>query len=126
MLIRKARFNYSETFSTILPGFTPDAKLLGLNESFDAPGWGFISGFQPKSEWLDEAAQNGWITYRPELNQQVTRNYTQNMDGTISVEPFTDFRLDLTANRQYMRNSTELFKDQNFLLNPDSTNFQLS
>jgi cell surface protein SprA len=124
MLIRKARFNYSETFSTILPGFTPDAKLLGLNESFDAPGWGFISGFQPKSEWLDEAAQNGWITYRPELNQQVTRNYTQNMDGTISVEPFTDFRLDLTANRQYMRNSTELFKDQNFLLNPDSTNFQ--
>lgn len=124
MLVRKARFTYSETYSTVVPGFTPETKLLGQSDGFQAPGWGFVAGFQPKSEWLDQAGANGWITYRPELNQQVMRNYTQNMDGGITLEPFTDFRVELTANRQYVHNSTELFKDQNFVLNPDSTNFQ--
>ncbi|MDX2282134.1 MAG: cell surface protein SprA [Saprospiraceae bacterium] len=124
MLVRKARFTYSETYSTVVPGFTPDSKLLGQSNGFEAPGWGFVAGVQPKSEWLDEAASNGWMTYRPELNQQVLRNYAQNMDGGVTLEPFPDFRIELNANRQYTRNNTELFKDQNFQLNPDSTDFQ--
>jgi cell surface protein SprA len=124
MLVRKARFTYSENFSTVVPGFTPDTKLMGLSEGFDAPGWAFVAGVQPRSQWLDDAADNGWITHRPELNQQVTRNYTQNFDAGVTIEPFQDFRLELSANRQYTRNSTELFKDQNFLLDPTEVNFE--
>ncbi|MFM8486838.1 MAG: hypothetical protein ACKOCH_10910, partial [Bacteroidota bacterium] len=37
MLVRKARFNYTETFNSMVPGFTPDAKLFGLSEGFAAP-----------------------------------------------------------------------------------------
>lgn len=124
MLIRKARFSYSENYGTVIPGFTPEPKYLGLSESGSAPGWAFIAGIQPNSSWLDEAAAKGWITHRPELNQQVMRNYTQNIDGGITVEPFQDFRIELTANRQYVKNNTELFKDQNFNLSPDSVNFE--
>lgn len=124
MMVRKARFNYSENYTTVIPGFTPDASLLGLSNGFDAPGWNFVAGFQPGSEWLDEAAAKGWITQRFELNQQVTRNYTQNFDAGITIEPFRDFKVDLSANRQYSRNNTELFKDQNLSLSPDSVNFQ--
>jgi cell surface protein SprA len=124
MLVRKARFNYTENFSTIVPGFTPDTKLMGLSEGFSAPGWEFVAGVQPTSSWLDEAGRNGWITHRPELNQQVSRNYTQNFDAGVTIEPFQDFRVEVTATRQYTRNSTELFKDQNFIVNPDSVNFQ--
>lgn len=124
MMVRKARFTYSENFSTVIPGFTPDTKLMGLSEGFSAPGWAFVAGIQPSSEWLDEAAANGWITHRPELNQQVVRNYTQNIDAGATIEPFTDFRVELTANRQFSRNETELFKDQNFLLDPNEVNFE--
>ncbi|MCB0525952.1 MAG: cell surface protein SprA, partial [Saprospiraceae bacterium] len=124
MLIRKARFNYTENYSTVIPGFTPDTKLMGLSEGFDAPGWAFIAGVQPRSSWLDEAGQNGWITHRPELNQQVLRNYTQSFDAALTIEPFKDFRVEVTANKQYTRNSTELFKDQNFALGPDSVAFE--
>ncbi|MCC7246170.1 MAG: cell surface protein SprA [Saprospiraceae bacterium] len=111
MLVRKARFNYTENLSTVVPGFTPETKLMGLSEGFSAPGWAFVAGIQPKSEWLDDAASKGWITHRPELNQQVMRNYTQTFDVGLTVEPFKDFRVEVTANRQYSRNSTELFKD---------------
>ena len=124
MLIRKGRFTYSENFNTVVPGFTPDTKLMGLSEGFAAPGWAFVAGVQPDPGWLDKAAQNGWITHRPELNQQVTRNYTQNFDAGVTVEPFQDFRIELTANKQYTRNNTELFKDQNFNLDPNEVNFE--
>lgn len=124
MLVRKARFTYSENYTTVVPGFTPETRLLGLSEGFSAPGWGFVAGIQPSSDWLNHAAQQGWITERPELNQQVMRNFTQTFDAAVNVEPFTDFRIELTANRQYTRNSTELFKDQVFNLSADSIDFQ--
>jgi cell surface protein SprA len=124
MLVRKARFTYSETFATVIPGFTPDSKLMGLSEGFLAPGWDFVAGFQPSSSWLDDAAAQGWITQRPELNQQVTRNYTQNFDAGATIEPFPDFRIELSANKQYTKNSTELFKDQDFSLDPTDVDYQ--
>ena len=124
MLVRRARFTYSENLSSVIPGFTPEPKLMGLSEGFLAPGWDFVAGVQPGSTWLDDAARKGWITHRPELNQQVLRNYTQNLDASVSVEPFTDFKIDITATKQYTRNSTELFKDQNFLVDPNEVNFQ--
>ena len=46
------------------------------------------------------------------------------MDGTATIEPFQDFRVEISANRQYVRNNTELFKDQNFNLSPDSIRFE--
>ncbi len=124
MLLRKGRFTYSENYSTIVPGFTPDTKLMGLSEGFSAPGWAFVAGIQPSSAWLDEAGRKGWITQRPELNQQVTRNFTQNFDAGVTIEPFQDFRIELTANRQYSRNGTELFKDQDFSLDPNDVDYQ--
>lgn len=125
MLVRKARFTYSENRSNVIPGFTPDTKLMGLSEGFDSPGWGFVSGFQEADRpFLDHLAATGVMTYRPELNQQVLRNYTQNLDAGVTIEPFNEFRIEVNATKQYTRNSTELFKDQNFALGPDSVNFQ--
>jgi len=97
---------------------------MGLSEGFLAPGWQFVAGIQPGSSWLDEAAGKGWITHRPELNQQVLRNFTQNLDASVSIEPFNDFKIDVTIAKQYTRNSTELFKDQNFLVDPNEVDFQ--
>ncbi|MFN0215682.1 MAG: cell surface protein SprA [Saprospiraceae bacterium] len=127
MLVRKARFTYSETRNNVIPGFTPETKLLGLSEGFDSPGWAFVSGYQEADRaYLDHLGATGSITQRPELNQQVMKNYTQNLDLGLTVEPFTDFRIELNANKQYTRNSTELFKDQIFNIdpNPDSVRYE--
>ncbi|MDX1911895.1 MAG: cell surface protein SprA [Saprospiraceae bacterium] len=127
MLVRKARFTYSENRSNVIPGFTPETRLMGLSEGFDAPGWAFVAGYQEADRaYLDRLGASGHITHRPELNQQVMRNYTQNFDAGVTVEPFNEFRVELTANKQYSRNSTVLFKDQIFNLdpNPDSVRFE--
>ena len=119
MLVRKGRFTYSENLASVVPGFVPETKFMGLSEGFSAPGWAFVGGAQPTREWLDEAGRKGWITQRPELNQQVMRNKTQNMDLGLTVEPFQDFRVEISATRQFTRNTTELYKDTLFNLGPN-------
>ncbi|MEL6846523.1 MAG: cell surface protein SprA, partial [Bacteroidota bacterium] len=122
MLMRKARLSYAETFRTVVPGFTPRSRLLGMSEGFEAPGWAFIAGLQPDISpggWLDEAADRGWITDNVFQNQQVVQNYTQSFDAKFTIEPFKDFRIDVDANRSFTQNHTEFFKDTTFDNNSD-------
>jgi cell surface protein SprA len=123
MALRRARFNFSESFSTTLPGFMPQARLLGMQSGFGAPGWDFIAGFQPNirnldesqyytnEDWLHQKAQRGWITSSVFLNQEVVQEYNQKWDGRATIEPFPDFRVDLEITRNFTENHTEFFKD---------------
>lgn len=124
MLVRKGRFTYSENYGSVIPGFLPEPKLMGLSEGFQSPGWGYVFGFQPNDKFLDNLAAESRISHRPELNQEATRTFTQNMDAGVTIEPFKDFRIELNANRQFTKNRSELFKDQNFTLGFDSVNFE--
>lgn len=127
MLLRKARFTYSEQLATVVPGFMPQTELLGLSSGFSAPGWGFVAGLQPQIRQLSdadrEAANAGnptqndwlyqnrdWITQSVFLNQDVVQQYTQNIDGRITIEPFQDFRLEIEGRRSFTENYTESFK----------------
>ena len=105
----------------------PETNLLGLSSGFDAPGWGFVAGLQPKIRTLSdadrEAANAGnpvagdwlyenrdWISTSVFLNQDVIQTYSQNYEGRITLEPFQDFRVELVANRTFEENYTESFK----------------
>ncbi len=110
MLIRKGKASYSENYATIIPGYTPRTRFFGMNEGFSAPGWDFVAGLQPKSSFLDEAADQGRITDNIFQNQEVLQNYTQNINANVTIEPFNEFRIELEATRQFTENHTELFK----------------
>ncbi|MEM7573026.1 MAG: cell surface protein SprA [Bacteroidota bacterium] len=120
LLLRQARFTYSEDMETILPGFLPAPQYLGLSRGFEDPGWGFVFGLQPKIRTLDEADQGGpddwlwqnrdFLTRSPFLNDDVEQLYTKTWDGQITLEPFRDFRIDLTINRSFTENYSETFK----------------
>ena len=124
MLVRKARFNYSERFETVVPGFTPQTRLLGLSSGFDAPGWDFVAGLQPNIRGLTDAQRanptegNGnwlydnrnWITDNVFLNQEVIQAYTQDLDGKLTIEPFKDFRIDVEASKSFTEEHREFFK----------------
>ena len=120
MLIRRARLNYTERFSTTLPGFMPQAKLMGMASGFDAPGWGFVAGLQPnirslaedrygsQDDWLYQ--NRNWITPSVFLNQEVVQDYTQNLDARLTLEPFSDFRIEVEAKKSFNETHTEYFK----------------
>jgi cell surface protein SprA len=119
--LRRARFNYTERFQTVVPGFMPQSKLLGMESGFGAPGWGFVAGLQPRirdlneSEWYTEQdwlfQNRQYISRSIFFNQEVIQDFTQNYDVQVNLEPIKDFRVDLELNRSFTENHTQLFKD---------------
>ncbi len=114
MSIRTLKFNYTENFSSVVPGFTPSPKFMGMNEAWSAPGFGYILGVQPTDSWLDGlvSGPESYITGNILLNQEVVRNHTQRIEATLDVEPFRDFKVTLTANKNFVENNFEFFKIQ--------------
>ncbi|MEL7020299.1 MAG: cell surface protein SprA, partial [Bacteroidota bacterium] len=130
MSLRRLRFNYRENFQTVLPGFRPEVQFFGQNDGFQSPGWDFVAGLQPRIRTLDESDYNterdwlyglsqarveqgleSYIVDAVALNSKVSQNYTQDIDAKVSIEPFSDVKLDLEASRQFSERHTQFFKD---------------
>ncbi len=119
LFLRKARISYSKDRSTVIPGFTQNPEILGRSGSDpNNDWWKFVAGVQPdiipdndgNTDFLERAANNGWISDDIFLNQQVIQNETNQIDLKITLEPFTDFSIDLTANRKRTDNQSLYFK----------------
>jgi cell surface protein SprA len=111
LLVRKARLNYSQNYTSIVPGFNPTPRFLGMSDDWSAPGWPYVLGMQPNDATLDGYAANRWITDTVLLNQQVVRNFTENLDARLTLEPFKDFKLDVDVSRSRTFNNTLFLKD---------------
>ena len=109
MSLRTVKFRYSENFGSVVPGYVPDSKLLGMASNFTAPGWGYVAGFQPTTAYLDEAAAKGWFTKNPCFNDPIQTRYTQDISANATLEPIKEFKIEVDAVRKYTRNHNEFF-----------------
>ncbi|RMG76670.1 MAG: cell surface protein SprA [Bacteroidetes bacterium] len=115
LLVRKLKATYSESFSTVIPGYTPQSRLLGMN-NFESPGWAFVAGIQPNikqsdyytpDDWLFK--NRSWITPDDRFNGSTTQSYSQDVQGKLTLEPVTDFKIDFEINRQFSESHEEVF-----------------
>ena len=111
LLLRNARFNYTENFNSYVPGYLPQSRQFGMSD-FSKPGWDYVLGYrQSDDNWLEDAGSRAWISrdirqVRPTLN-----NYSQQIDARLTVEPFQDFRVDIDLTKNYTRNQSQEFRD---------------
>ena len=129
MTIRKFRFSYSRDFSTVVPGYTPPSRLLGM-DGFNAPGWDFILGFQPDirrsvdgaPDWIDENGIRlveaggevnnlGWIVENPFQNQPILQSESKTIEGRLTLEPFADFKIEVDAKRTIRQDFSVFYKN---------------
>ena len=96
--------NYTENSGTILPGYTPGVGFLGSSR----PSLGFIFGSQDDVRY--EAAKNGWLTNYQEFNQSFSQVTNRIFKATANVDLFPDFKIDLSLDRAYSRNSSEQYR----------------
>lgn len=118
--LRNAKFTYRENLSTVVPGFLPETKYLGLSNGFLAPGWRFAAGLQPDlaaGGFLDNAASNGWITTDRFQNQQILQDQQQNYELQFDIEPWKDFEIEVNFKKTFSENHSEYFINTN----PDAT-----
>ena len=114
MLIRSVKFNYKDDRNTVIPGFMPQAQLLGQSEGFASPGWDFIGGIQPnlagEDNWLTR--NKSWFNPSYNFNDALSQTKRQTFDAKLLVEPFKDFSIDVSMKKGYQENHTEVFRNK--------------
>ncbi len=107
MSVKKVSFQYSQNQGTTLPGFMPEASILGNDWNKNAPGFKFIFGAQPESpEYFNK---EGWLSQDYRLNTSYMQMANKNLSFRVSLEPFRDLKIDLTADRTYAQNFQTLY-----------------
>lgn len=123
--VKTIQINYTETNSTMLPGYIPGIGFLGTTK----PGVDFIFGSQ--SDIRQEMAKKGYLTDYYGYNQNYTTVSSKDLRLSANIDLFPDFKIDLTANRLYSENYSEQYDvDANGNYNPRSPytfgNFEIS
>jgi len=106
--VKDASVNYNETNGTLLPGFMPEPTMVGNRLNDMAPGLGFVFGSQKDIRY--KAARNGWITYDTLLNNPYMTKQNKNFTYRVRIEPYRDFRIELTGNQTESLSQTSYFK----------------
>ncbi|MBC7864403.1 MAG: cell surface protein SprA, partial [Bacteroidia bacterium] len=106
MTVKTVSVSYNATNGTILPGFNPSSRIMGMDfgDAHLAPGLPFVFGNQ--SDIRYQAAQNGWLAPRNNIVNQYTKTHTENFTARATLEPLPDLKIELNANKTYSNNHT--------------------
>jgi cell surface protein SprA len=122
MGVRSVSLTYTSAQGQYLPGFTPEARFLGMSRTNNvmAPGLPFILGYSNR-KFFDKAAANGWLTTDTLLNTPAIYNNKIDLSLRGVVEPFPGLKIDINADRRFLENESSYYTadfNGNF---PDST-----
>ena len=110
-MVNNVKLNYTQTAGTILPGYMDSTRIMGINNYSQAPGLGFVYGYQPNYTWLAQQAAANRLTKDSLFNAQFQQTYSRNINATASLIPFKDFRIDLTMTQTFSKSHSELYAD---------------
>ncbi len=117
MMVRNVSGSYTRNEGTAMPGFVYEPKFMGTNgQNQNAPGWGFVFGAQ--TDVAAKAAQNNWLTPNPNQPNRYVKTLTENLNLRSTVEPFKDFRIDITATRVLGVSTSSIYR-QDELFDPN-------
>lgn len=109
MMVRSVNATYSISEGTLLPGFEPTPRFLGMDRSWTAPGWSFILGSQNPDIRL-RAAENGWLTRNTLLTSPFSQNVTRSFSGRANLEPTIDLKIQLDIKKDVTDAYQEIFR----------------
>lgn len=110
MMVRSVDFTYNRSEGTVLPGYLPDVFLFGLDRGFSNPGLGFILGGQDAGI-RNRLAQTGRYAPSEFLTSPFGQNKATIFSYGVVVEPFKDFRVNLTGRKTFTENYQEIFRN---------------
>jgi len=113
-MVKRTTVNYTENAGTILPGYLDSTKVLGINTSSGAPGIDFVYGYQPNQQWVESQSGSNRLSTDSLFNAQFQQTYSQNFNLQTTLEPFPDFRIDISLTKTFSKAHNELYKDTSY------------
>lgn len=105
---KRASLSYAQGNGIFMPGFMPEAGLIGNNWDLNAPGPAFVFGSQ--RDIRQDAVRNGWLTSDTLLNTAYVTKFNEQINFRGTIEPFQDFKIEISADRTFSLNHQEYFK----------------
>jgi len=109
--LKRVGIQYTETAGTSLPGYLDSTRFLGQNWKSMQPGFDFILGYQPDTNWLNQKGMEGVLTKDPRFNALFLQRYDQRLNLSALVSPVRDLTIDINMDKTFTKNYSELFKD---------------
>jgi cell surface protein SprA len=109
--VKRVGIQYTEDMGTTLPGYMDSTRILGYNPKSRQPGFDFILGYQPDTNWINSFAARGLLSSDTLMNSLIQQRYNQRLNITAQVSPFRDFTIDINLDKTFDKNYSELYKD---------------
>ena len=123
MSVKNVSIGYSNSGSTLLPGYMPGTKILGMSRypdrtanSMITPNFPFIIGWQDTC-FGDWAMANNLLTNDTNIIQPFVQGINEAWRASAMIEPIKDLRIDLNATHSKMTNK-EIYYINKERLNP--------
>ncbi|MCY4419136.1 MAG: cell surface protein SprA [Cytophagales bacterium] len=109
LMFRSANANYSLTQRTNLPGVTVVPYIVGMDSTFQAPGYAFVLGDQnPDIRHL--MSSRGWMVKSSLLTMPFEQESTQQITGNLNLEPIDALSLQINLKRSTQRGYQEIYR----------------
>ncbi|MCS6980803.1 MAG: cell surface protein SprA [Flavobacteriales bacterium] len=109
--VKNVNLTYTRSEGTALPGYMGNSNILGQDIKARTPGLGFVFGEQlPGNEFARRAGTQGWLTRDSSLNTFFQRSLSHTLNGSATVEPIKNLRIQLSANRQFTTARQSLYR----------------
>jgi cell surface protein SprA len=109
--LKRVGIQYNEDMGTTLPGYLDSTHVLGANLKSGEPGFGFIFGYQPDTNWINRFGQKGLFSRDTLVSAMIQQRFSQRLNVTAQVSPFRDLNIDINLDKSFSKNYSELFKD---------------
>jgi len=109
--LKRISLQYNEDLGTLLPGYLDSTRVLGMNLKNGNPGWRYALGYQPDTNAINSLGARGLLTRNEVFNRLIQQQYNQRINLTAQVSPIRDLNIDITFERTFDKNYSELYKD---------------
>ena len=109
--LKRASIQYTEDFGTTLPGYMDSTQLIGMNFRSREPGLGYIFGYQPDTNWINQFGQKGLLSRDSLVSAMIQQRFNQRLSITAQVSPIRDLTIDFNLDKTFDKQYSELYKD---------------
>jgi cell surface protein SprA len=109
--LKRVSVTYSETATTNLAGYLDSTRIFGNNLRSRSPGWDFVFGRQPDTNYINNFARKGLFTRNNLFNQLNRQDFNQRLGITAQLIPLRDLTVDVNLDKTFGKTYSELYKD---------------
>ena len=109
--LKRIGVQLNEDMGTTLPGYLDSTQFFGRNFRSSEPGWGFIFGMQPDTNRINRYGAKGLLTRDSLFNSLIQQRFNQKLSITAQLSPIRDLNIDVTLEKTFDKQYSELFKD---------------